>query len=336
MEKFHAFIDLKDIVKVEFQNIKPDELHLQVLLNSVGDCKNDIYIKKVKEYKSLNKAMASAFFKIEASENFKSPKASLGEISAKLNDFIDAKRKNLDKMENHSFSLTKIYFYDIINSKEGSFLEIHQHNHHHENQEKPHHLHENLEKKLDFKKKIPPEEYLPRTDDISTILNKIQFHELIESLPPVLRICNWHLIYATMKHGSCFEVLFRLLGDFDYPNILVVRDWKGNIFGAYFNEGWKRKKLFYGAGESFLYTFKTTEDIKVYSWTKKNNYFLLTNGEMGICVGAGDYFGLYIYPDLTRGYSYPSETFDNDFLTDEKDFFIERLEVRNFNGFYFI
>ena len=302
MEKFQAFIDLKDIVKVEFQQIKSNELFLQVLLNSVGDCKNDIYNKKVKEYKSLNKAMASAFFKIQNLENFKPFLNKLSVVSAKLNSFIDSKRKALTSMEGPTFSFTKIPFYDIISQKDGSFLEI---------------QHETGVKKSEFMKKKLPEEYLPKTKDISTILNKLQFHDLIQSLPPVLRICNWHLIYATMKDGSCFEVLFRLIGEYDYPNILVIKDWKGNIFGAYFNEGWKRKRLFYGAGETFLYTFKTTENIKVFSWTRKNNYFMLTNGENGICVGTGDYFGLYIHPDLTRGYSFPSETFDNDFLTDE-------------------
>lgn len=311
MEKFQAFIDLKDIVKVEFQQIKSTDLFIHIFLNCVGECKNEIYTNKVKEYKEQKKSMAAVFFRLLNTEKIKPLIADLSLMSEKMNAFIEAKRKSLVTIEGAPFSLTKVPFYDIVSQPEGDSSQL---------------ISDPKSKKLDFKKK-PPEEFLPKTKDQSTILSQVQFHSLIESLPPVLRICNWHLIYATMKHGSCFEVLFRLIGEYDYPNILVIRDWDGNVFGAYFNEGWKRRKLFYGAGETFLFTFKTTEEIKVFSWTRKNNYFMLTNGENGICVGAGEYFGLYVYPDLTRGYSFPSETFDNDMLTDKRDFHIQRLEV---------
>jgi len=290
------------VVKVEFLTLK-NEIYFQILLSSIGDCKNEIYEKKAKEYKAINKPMASAFFKLHPSQNLQSFEKDLEKMSLKVTDFVENKRKIISKDSIASFSLTKVPFYDIV-------------------------IHKDPLEATFFKKKIKIiEEYLPRTHDQSTILNKIQFHELIEALPPVLRHCHWHLMYATMKHGTCFEVLFKLVGDYDFPNLLVIKDWKGNVFGAYFNEGWKRNKLFYGAGETFLYTFKKEDDLQVFSWTKKNDYFLVTNGDSGICIGTGDYFGLYIHPDLTKGYSYPSDTFDNDFLTDGKDFSIERLEV---------
>lgn len=288
------------------------EYYLQILLSSIGDCKNEIYVKKVKEYKALKKAMASAFFKLSKNEKLTPFLKDLSSISSRINSFIENQKKLLS--QENPFSSTKIPFYDIVRHKDMSCIE-----------KSP-----KISADIPIEKKPVPEEYLPRTTDISTILNKEKFHDLVNALPSVLRLCHWHLIYATMTHGTCFEVLFRLAGDYDYPNLLVIKDWKGNVFGAYFNEGWKRKKLFYGAGETFLYTFKTGDDLKVFSWTKRNNYFLLTNGENGICIGAGDYFGLYIHPDLTKGYSYPCETFDNDFLTDNKDFWIERLEVNFF------
>lgn len=95
------------------------------------------------------------------------------------------------------------------------------------------------------------------------------------------------LSYATVIHGTSFEVLFRLLGNLKVPNLLVLRDYDKNVFGAFFSEGWKRKELFYGTGETFLFTFKTTQELTRYKWTEQNNYFLLTNGESGICIGAG-------------------------------------------------
>lgn len=317
----------------EFLKIK-EEIYLQILLNAIGECKNEIYKKKVIEYKSLNKPMASAFFKFQPNEEM--PPSLFNDLSVlntKINNYINEKKKHI--LLEIAFSVTKIPFYDIIAQKESSFLEVCQTKNEESLLKKSHSEEVKMTepilpipapKKVISKKEIP-EEYLPRTKDKSTILNKDQFHDLINALPPILKLCNWHMIYANMTHGTCFEVLFRLVGDYDFPNLLVIKDWKGNVFGAYFNEGWKRRKLFYGAGETFLFTFRTGNELQVYSWTKKNNYFLLTNGEAGICIGAGDYFGLYIYPDLTRGYSFPSETFDNDFLTAEKDFSIARLEV---------
>lgn len=106
-------------------------------------------------------------------------------------------------------------------------------------------------------------------------------------MPPVLKLCHWNLSYATTKHGTCFDVLFRLVGNLETPNLLVIRDYEKNVFGAYFNEGWKRRKLFYGTGETFLFTFKKGETLTKYSWTHQNNFFLLTNGECGICIGSG-------------------------------------------------
>ena len=279
MEKFHAVIDLNDIVKAEFLLIK-NEFFCEIFLSSIGECKNEIYIKKVKEYKSLNKAMASVFFKLPQNEKLSSYIASLPEISMKISNFFETKR-NLFCLENISSSSTKIPFYDIIyqniydsnlkttkslnlsNSKKtlihensssspkdepGSLniktinptiknedhqkdepvgsLNIKTINSSMKNEEPP----KDEQGSFNIKTINPPiknevpEEYLPRTQDISTILNKTQFNDLVKALPPILRLCNWDLKYATMKHGSCFEVLFRLVGDCDYPNILVIKD----------------------------------------------------------------------------------------------------------------
>lgn len=349
MDKFVAFIDFKDVVNCGIISIK-EEIYLEVLMNSIGDCKNEIYSNKVKEYKTLNKPMACAFFKFFPRGKKNNLFDDLELLTDKINTYLDEKRARI--VIEIPFSLTKIPFYDIIAQKEISSIGSYLHKKEQQILEKKEEEQKNdiITKEINKKEEkivpeeeknikkpqekvsvpqkiIPPDEYLPRSKEKSTILNPDQFHKLIFALPPVLKLCNWNLVYANMTHGTCFEVLFRLVGDFDYPNLLVIKDWKGNVFGAYFNEGWKRKKLFYGAGETFLYTFKNTNDLTVYSWTKRNNYFLLTNGECGICIGAGEYYGLYIYPDLTRGYSFPSETFNNDFLTNEKDFSIARLEV---------
>lgn len=61
-------------------------------------------------------------------------------------------------------------------------------------------------------------------------------------------------------------------------------------------------------------------------WTRKDRFFMHSQDE-GLCLGAGEHYGLFIHNDLTKGYSFPSETYNNDFLTDMKDFEIDTLEV---------
>ena len=70
------------------------------------------------------------------------------------------------------------------------------------------------------------------------------------------------------------------------PNVLVIKDLEGNIFGGFCNESWRKKSLFYGTGETFLFTFKKSEKITVYYWTHKNNYFM-HSGTEGLCLGTG-------------------------------------------------
>ena len=53
----------------------------------------------------------------------------------------------------------------------------------------------------------------------------------------------------------------------------------------------------------------------------------LTNN---IFLSLSEYYGIYISPDLTQGYTYPCETFDNDFLTPKKDFLVDDIEVSTF------
>ena len=117
MEKFQAFIDLKDIVKVELEQIKANELFLHVFLNCIGECKNEIYNKKVKEYKEQNKSMASAFFRILNSDAFKPFLSDLPSVAAKLNSFLEAKRKNLALIEGPPSSLTRIPFSTISSAR---------------------------------------------------------------------------------------------------------------------------------------------------------------------------------------------------------------------------
>lgn len=49
----------------------------------------------------------------------------------------------------------------------------------------------------------------------------------------------------------------------------------------------KLSEKFYGTGESYLFTFESPTDIKVFEWTGENNYFVKGSPD-GVCIGCGE------------------------------------------------
>ena len=77
----------------------------------------------------------------------------------------------------------------------------------------------------------------------------------------------------------------------------------------------------------------TRPNVRIFSWTGKNTYCVITEPDMGFAMGGGDdgRFGLWIDKDLDRGYSAQCATFANEPLSDSaQDFFVDQLEVWTF------
>lgn len=168
-------------------------------------------------------------------------------------------------------------------------------------------------------------EYIPKLVEDSDILTNEHFLQILDYIPPSLKLRNWRLIYSNIKHGISLTTLFYRCEDIG-PNILVIHDFKGWVFGAFCSNSWVRTQSFYGKGESFLFSFANTKKIRCFPWTGKNYHFQFADSD-GIVVGAGERFGLFVKNDLLAGNSHCCDTFDNDVLSEKHDFDIKFIEI---------
>ncbi|CAE8660308.1 unnamed protein product, partial [Polarella glacialis] len=60
--------------------------------------------------------------------------------------------------------------------------------------------------------------------------------ELRDLLPSYLKCLDWQLAYSPKVHGTSMNTFYRQQ---DGPNILVVRDAHGGLFGGFATEPWK-------------------------------------------------------------------------------------------------
>jgi len=170
--------------------------------------------------------------------------------------------------------------------------------------------------------------YKPNLIGESTILSLEKFTELMQCIPEMFKDYECKPVYINTKHGTSISQLMRKARD-HAPFLLIVKDEFGFIFGAYGNESLRDISMadhFYGSGECFLFTFRDTNEVIPYYWTKKNDYYMLTDHE-GIYFGAGEHYGLWISNDMMRGRSFRSDTYDNDPLSFATDFEIMKVEV---------
>ena len=97
---------------------------------------------------------------------------------------------------------------------------------------------------------------------------------------------SWSLIYSTAKHGFSLKTLYREMAKIDTPILLVIQDTNGSVFGALTSHPLRTSDLFYGTGESFLFTFYP--DFEKFGWTGHNQYFIKGNCD-SLVIGAGKY-----------------------------------------------
>jgi len=168
-------------------------------------------------------------------------------------------------------------------------------------------------------------EYIPKLIEDSNILTNEHFLQILDYIPPVLKLRNWKLVYSNVVNGMSLNTLFFRCEDIG-PNILVVQDFKGWVFGAFCSDSWMRGQQFYGKGETFLFSFKDGKKINSYLWTGKNYDFQFADSD-GLAVGIGDKYGLHVKGDLLGGSSSQCETFDNEVLSKDSDFEVRFIEI---------
>jgi len=82
--------------------------------------------------------------------------------------------------------------------------------------------------------------------------------QLRELLPCYLRFADWELGYAPCVHGTSMSTFYRQQGG---PNLLVVRDVDGNIFGGFAPAEWRPTAGAYGGTEAFVFVARRAVEV---------------------------------------------------------------------------
>lgn len=75
--------------------------------------------------------------------------------------------------------------------------------------------------------------------------------ELRELLPCYLRFADWELAYSPSVHGTSLSTFYRQQAG---PNIIVIKDSSGGLFGAFVTAPWRPTAGSYGGPESFVFS----------------------------------------------------------------------------------
>jgi len=168
-------------------------------------------------------------------------------------------------------------------------------------------------------------------ENSSKIISELQAIMIGRFLPPIIRMREWERLYSIDVDGVSLSTFYKNMHGHT-ATILIMQDSGGWKFGWYSSSDWHIKKHFYGTGESFLFTFKDTEEeIAVYKWTGLNDNIQYSD-ESSIAMG-GDKgkFALYLRKNFFYGTSRRWETFWNEVLSSSEDFEWAKFEVWGFD-----
>jgi len=153
-------------------------------------------------------------------------------------------------------------------------------------------------------------------------------------LPYECRDYNWQLEYSSNMHGLSWHTLHRCIANTG-SNIVVVRTTEGEVMGGYCTQSWIPNGEYVGTGECVVFQIKPG-NFKLYNWTGKNSYFMLSNPTMMAMGGGGDF--AFQIDGSFKGITGESETFGNRSLLNsgKRDFQVFDIEVSYFflNGFF--
>ena len=166
---------------------------------------------------------------------------------------------------------------------------------------------------------------LPEMSAVSRLLTPKMITQIFNNIPKVFQHRSWGLLYCLSSHGRSLSS-FYLKTEKSGPNILVLKDNHRHVFGGYFSTSWRKCFNFYGTGESFVFTFRNTERMKIFYSTLANTCFMASDND-AIMIGSGGAAAIYIEKGFEAGSSGKSRTFNNQVLSGEDHFQIIDMEV---------
>ena len=173
--------------------------------------------------------------------------------------------------------------------------------------------------------------FMPICADTSKIMSDTQIMLIARVLPPLFRMREWKKVYSVDTDGCSLHTFYKKAKD--NPNaILFIEDNQHHKFGWFTTEDWAIHKHFYGTGESFLFTFRDSEeDGEFYKWSGYNDHIQFSD-EKSIAIGGADgKFALYLRNNLYDGVSHQCKTFNNEVLSSSSEFEWVKLELWSFD-----
>jgi hypothetical protein len=175
----------------------------------------------------------------------------------------------------------------------------------------------------------PPGQPLPPMSEPSGLMDDDHVRALAAEVPSRYRQCSWELAYSSRRDGISLHTLLRR-GRGRAPTVLVVRDMRRHVFGAYCSEPWRVAPRYFGTGETFVFQLSPRAAAWHWWWRKmghtQNDFFQW--GEKGaIAVGGAGGYALWLDEELARGLSRGSTTFGNDSLASGEEFAVGAVEL---------
>lgn len=114
--------------------------------------------------------------------------------------------------------------------------------------------------------------------------------------------------------------------------LIIMEDENGHKFGGMVHDTWRDDNMFYGDGQTFVFTFGSGDKIKFWEATMQNEMFQFSDQK---CIGIGGgynegRFSLYLGDNMYRGNSSKTECFDNECLSSKPQFLCMDMEVWGF------
>lgn len=317
--KFNAIVETVDIqdaahmVIPEMSDSEQPKLIsvVQFLLYRVGNSKIEKkYKERLKQLKLDHKAIASMSFALhDQTRPAAETAAELVEKVKELLSEIEAKGATEEGEEKNR--LTSIPFFDII--------------------------HENIQpkepqQKEELNKVIKSSAILGNLSEPSDIITPEEFERLVLSLPVIYQLYNWSKCYASTRDGSSFTTFLNKAKNVE-PALLLIKEYKGYKLGAFLIENLQTGKT--GRGEMFIFSIAEDGVPQVYNWTGRNESFVNCEKDMGVGIGMGFKYGIFLRNDLDRGSSSSTITFGNpQGLSKKEDFLVEEVELWGIDSSY--
>lgn len=129
----------------------------------------------------------------------------------------------------------------------------------------------------DDDQKVETDDKVEEADDEAVrwtcLLNATARKSLANALKPVLRPKPWMLMYDSICDGMCLGALYNRANLAPKgPQLLLIRDDKRNVAGAFVDEKIRNVGDYFGTGECFVFQVDSN-DVRVYRWVGPQGLF---------------------------------------------------------------